>query len=89
MMPVHKDRIQETISSLKQQRDELALQIHLGAIEVKQEYADTLEKLDQLTEEFEPLKKAATESADNILSSLELTSEEISNSFTRIRQSLK
>ena len=88
-MPVHKDRIQETISSLKQQRDELALQIHLGAVEVKQEYAHTLEKLDQLTEEFEPLKKAAAESADNILSSLELTSEEISNSFTRIRQSLK
>ena len=34
----NRDHLAELISSLKQQRDELALQIHLGKEEAKQEW---------------------------------------------------
>ena len=87
-MSDEKSRIEETISALKQQRDELALQIHLGAAEAKEEFENAKEKLDKMTEDFEPLKDAVAESAGNVLSSLQLVGEEVLASFGRIRKSL-
>jgi hypothetical protein len=37
-MSEEKTLVEDTISKLKQQRDELALQIHLGAAEAKEEF---------------------------------------------------
>ena len=37
-MSRHQDLLTELISSLKQQRDELALQMHLGKAEAKEEW---------------------------------------------------
>ena len=84
-----KNRVEETISALKQQRDELALQIHLGNMEAKEEFEKAKEKLDKLTEDFDPLKDAVEESASNVLGSLQLVGEEVLTSFDRIRKSLK
>lgn len=87
-MSHEKNQIEETISALKQQRDELALQIHLGSMEAKEEFDHAKEKLDKLTEDFEPLNDAVEESAGNVLSALGLVGEEVLNSFERIRNSL-
>jgi hypothetical protein len=84
-----KNKLQETISALKRQRDELALQIHLGNMEAKEEFEQAKEKLDKLTEDFRPLKDAVEESAGNVLGSLQLVGEEVLTSFSRIRKSLK
>ena len=83
-----KKQIEETISALKQQRDELALQIHLGAMEAKNEFSEAKEKLDRLSDEFEPLKSAVGESAENVYTALELLGQEVLSSFSRIRRSL-
>ncbi len=83
-----KHQIEETISALKQQRDELAVQIHLGAAEAKQEFEAAKEKLDQMTADFQPVKDAVGESASNVFASLQLVGEEILASFNRIRKSL-
>ena len=84
-----KNKIEETISALKQQRDELGLQIHLGAAEAKEEFDEARQKLDKMSSEFEPVKDAAEESAENVLASLKLVGEEVMTSFDRIKKSLK
>jgi hypothetical protein len=83
-----KSKIEETISALKQQCDELAVQIHLGKAEAKEEFEAAKAKLDQMTEEYEPLKDALEESASNVLASLQIVGEEVLTSFDRIRKSL-
>jgi uncharacterized coiled-coil DUF342 family protein len=87
-MSRQQDLLTELISSLKQQRDELALQIHLGKAEAKEEWDRVQAKLDQLTADADPLKEAVEESAENVLESLKLVAGEIKNSFDRIRKSL-
>lgn len=78
----------ELIESLKQQRDELALQMHLGKAEAKDEWERVQEKLDKLSDEFEPIKDAVGESAEGLLTSLGLVADEIKESFHRIRKAL-
>ncbi|MGI9428965.1 MAG: hypothetical protein ACR2NM_09925 [Bythopirellula sp.] len=87
-MSDQKNLVAETISTLKQQRDELALKIHLGAAEAKDEFASAQEKLDKMTEEYEPVKDAVEESASQVFSALKLVGDEVMSSFDRIRKSL-
>jgi len=84
-----KSRLEDSISALKQQRDELALKIHLGAAEAKEEFEQAKQKLDKLTADYDPLKDAVAESTGNVVSSLKLVGEELRTSFDRIRKSLK
>ena len=87
-MTDERTRIQETIDALKRQRDELAVQIHLGKAEAKDEFEAAKAKLDKMTEDYEPLKDAVEESAGNVLASLKLVGEEVLGSFERIRKTL-
>ena len=78
----------KTLSGLKQQCDELALKMHLAETEAKQEFEQTKDKLDQLTADYDPLKDAVGESAENVVESLKLVAGEVVSSFDRIRKSL-
>lgn len=80
--------VADLISKLKQQRDELALQMHLGKAELKDEWDAVQRKLDQLNDRFEPLKKAAAESSEDVWESLKQVGEEIKEGFHRIRKAL-
>jgi len=82
------DSLSEWISALQQQRDEIALQIHLAEMEVRDKFGRAQEKLDKLGDDFEPLKKAMSESADNIWQSLKVVAGEVKSSFDRIRKTL-
>ncbi len=42
-----RNKIEEIISTLKQQRDELDLQMHLGAAEAKEEFDEAMQKLNK------------------------------------------
>ncbi len=84
-----KSALKREISTLKQTRDELALQIHLGAVEAKEEFNKAQARLDKMVADFEPLKDAVEQSAGDVFTSLQLVGEEILNSFTRIRKSLQ
>jgi hypothetical protein len=87
MLP-DKQQVEETISALKQQRDELALKIHLGNMEAQADFEKATEKLQALTQDFEPLKTAVQDSAENVLAALGLVGDEVRSSFDRIRKSL-
>jgi len=88
MMSERRERLQEMISGLKQQRDELSVRMHLAGAEAKQEWDRLDEKLDKLSHRFEPLKHAAEETAGDVWESLKLVGEEIQHGFERIRKSL-
>jgi len=83
-----RDHLAELISSLKQQRDELALQIHLGKEEAKEEWDKVTAKLDELTKDYEPLKDAVGETAGNVFDALKLVAGEVEEGFQRIRKAL-
>jgi uncharacterized coiled-coil DUF342 family protein len=82
------ERLEQLISSLKQQRDELAMKIHLGKDELKDEWRDLNEKLVHLSKRFEPLKDAAGETSEDVWEALKLVGEEVKNGFNRIRKAL-
>lgn len=87
-MPHEKNPLQELISTLKQERDSLALKMHLAKAEVKEEWNRLERKWDELAARYEPLKSATGQAAENVLASLKLVAEEIADGFKRIREKL-
>lgn len=82
------DYLKQTMADLRKQRDELSLQIHLGKAEAKEEWEKVQARLDQLSDEYEPLRGAVQESAENLGESFKIVASEIMDSFRRIRKSL-
>jgi len=88
-MSDHKRRLVDNlISDLKQERDELRLQIHLGSEELKDELDILDDKLAKLNHRFEPLKSAMEVTAEDVWDSLKLVGSEIKDGFNRIRKEL-
>ena len=83
-----KTLVEEVISDRKQQRDELRVKIDLGGEELK----DQLDKLDakllQLSDRYDPLKRAVEESSGDVWESLNDLGGEIKEGFQRIRKAL-
>ena len=79
----------DLIQRLKQQRDELRLQIHLGKAEAKEELARLEERLERLMEDYEPVKEAMAETTANVASGLQLVAQEIQEGFVRVAKSLR
>jgi polyhydroxyalkanoate synthesis regulator phasin len=84
-----KSLVQEMISTLKQQRDELALQIHLGKKETKELWDKLDDKWDKLTRDYDPVKDAVSDVAEGVWSGLELIAGELKTGFDRVRKSLQ
>ncbi|EMI25385.1 hypothetical protein [Rhodopirellula europaea] len=80
--------VSNMLDDLKEERDSLALQIHLGKQEAKSELERLDKKLEQLNEDYQPLKNAVDESSEDIVAALQLVGDEIMNGFHRIRRSL-
>ncbi len=80
--------LQELLRKLRQERDELALQMHLGKEDLKDEWDAIQHKLDQLGHRLEPVNKAVTETSEDVWESLKLVGDEIKEGFRRIRKAL-
>ncbi|WP_047814387.1 hypothetical protein [Rhodopirellula islandica] len=80
--------ISNMIGDLKEERDELALQIHLGKEDAKSELERLDQKLEELNQQYQPLKNAVDETGDDVWAALQLVGEEIKNGFHRIRKSI-
>ncbi|NNE01161.1 MAG: hypothetical protein HKN47_27925 [Pirellulaceae bacterium] len=88
-MTKKKSKVVKTlISELKQERDELKLKVHLGKMELQEEWQALADKLDALNHRFDPLKDAVEETSEDVWDSLKLVGGEIRDGFQRIRQSL-
>ncbi len=84
----NRNRLEELVEALKQQRDELALKIHLGKKEAQDEWSQVTDKLDKLQDDYKPVKEAVKESASNVTEALLQVGSEIQDSFHKIRKSL-
>ena len=84
----NRNRMDELIEALEQQKDELALKIHLGKQEAKDEWRQVTDRLDKLKDDDRPVKDAMKESAGSVTDALFNVGKEIQASFQRIRKSL-
>ena len=75
--------VQETIDELKQRRDELALQIHLGSKEAQAEW-------DELEKKWRKFQTDARldESGKGIGAALDQLGRELGNAYERLRKAL-
>jgi seryl-tRNA synthetase len=83
-----RNRMDELISALQQQRDELALKIHLGKKEAQDEWEQVTDQFDKLKDDYKPVKDAVSESAGGVADALWNVGKEIQEGFQRIRKSL-
>jgi hypothetical protein len=79
----------DVLAKLKQERDELALKMHLGKKEVAAEW----EKLEARWNEIRatkvpPIRDAAKETAQGLGSALDLAAEELKKGYAKIRKLL-
>ncbi len=88
MSEAKRTALEMLIHKLKHERDELSLQMHLGKQELVDEWDSVQHNLDQLSQRFEPLKKAVAETSEDVWDSLKLVGDEIRDGFKRIRKSL-
>ncbi len=88
-MPVSASRlVSNLIADLKEERDELTLQIHLGKQEAKDELQALGQRLDELQRRYSPLKNATLETSEDLWEALQLLAGEIKDGFARIRKSI-
>ena len=83
-----RNRIEETLAALRKERDELALKIHLGKAEARQEWEALEKKLAELNTRARPVAKAVGETAEGVGAGLELAADEIKKGFAKIRKLL-
>lgn len=87
------DRLEDLIESLKQQRDELRLHLHLASLDAKEEFEDLEKKWDRWTAEAKaqskPLRKVMEESAKDVGSALDRVLDEVKQSYERIKKQVE
>lgn len=80
--------IDDILESIKQQRDEINLQLHLAKAEVRDEWEKNERKLDQLKNRMNAVRHEMGDASGDILAALKITAEEIKNGYDRIRKVL-
>ncbi len=87
-MSDQKSTIDELMSKLRQERDELRLQMHLASMEARDEYDRLSEKYDQMTDHFAPVQDVVEETASNVYSAFGLLADELYLGFNRLRKTM-
>ncbi len=87
------EQIEEMIESLKQQRDELRVNMHLASMEAKEQW-ETIEKkwerwLAASKAQAKPLREVMEQSAKEVGSALDQVLEELKSSYARIKDEIK
>ncbi len=88
-MSESKSNLDRLVASLKQERDELKLKMHLAGMDAKSEYDRLSGKCDELSEQFDPVKDAVEESAENLFAALGLFADELKVGFQRVRKAIQ
>ena len=87
-MTDRRQRLDDLLAALKTQRDEIALKIHLGHADAKDEWHRLEKKLAALTAQMKPVGKVVGETAGEVASAMDLAAEEIKKGFARLRTML-
>jgi predicted nuclease with TOPRIM domain len=79
-------RLQTLFDDLKRLREELAVQIHLGKAEAKDEWARLEKKWDELRGQMKPATDVAGDTARGIGSAFEQAAKELKTGYERFRK---
>lgn len=88
-MAEQKQRLKELIETLERARDELALKIHLGGKEARDEWNRQEQRLEELRRQVRPYSEALGKTAENVGAAAELAVGELSDGYRKIRELLK
>ena len=87
-MGEQQSHLDDLITKLKQERDELKLQMHLASMEAKDEYERVSGKVDELTVHYEPLKDVVEDTAQNVFTAFGMVADELKVGFERVRKTI-
>jgi hypothetical protein len=80
--------LENTINTLRQYRDQMALKMHLAKMESKDEFDRLSGKVDELADQFAPVKDATGEIAGKVFNALSLAAGEMKKGFERVRDAV-
>lgn len=83
-----RERLHAEADTLRGLRDELRVQLHLGAAEVRDSWEELEAKWHQFEGKLGNLGKATSDAADGVESATELLLDELKRGYARIRDSL-
>jgi hypothetical protein len=80
--------IEALIEGLKQQRDAIKVQLHLGKAEAKQEWEEMEKKLERLRTKVKAVGDESQQASQDVFEAAKLLAEEIKRGYDRIRKQL-
>ena len=80
-----KHKYQDMIQSVKTERDELRVKMHLANLEVQEEWAVVEKKWDQFKHKTGELEGAASESSHELGEALSILGDELKQSYRRFK----
>ena len=83
-----KDTYNSVIESLKEDRDELNVKMHLAAMDVRDEWQEIEKKWEHLQSKGHQLGKATGESAHELGEAFSLLGEELKETYRRLKRAL-
>lgn len=83
-----KDTYKSVIDSLKEERDELNLKMHLAGMEVREEWEDVEKKWEHLQSKGRQLGKATGESTHELGKAFSILGDELKETYRRLKRAL-
>ncbi|RBP52864.1 hypothetical protein [Arenicella xantha] len=83
-----KDKYQSLISTLKRERDELNVKVHLASMEVRDEWKGVEEKWEHLQSKGRQLGQATDESAHELGDAVSILGSELKETYKRLKRAL-
>ncbi|MGD9851673.1 MAG: hypothetical protein AB7T38_10415 [Nitrospirales bacterium] len=87
-MSVSQKDLQNLVTSVKQQRDELKLKLHLAKAEAREEWTKLENQWEEVRTKVEGTYKETSKTAEGVGSALELALQEIKKGYERIKKTL-
>ena len=84
-----KDKIEDRIDTLRMQRDELKVQMHLASMELRDEWDKLEHKWAHYSDRTRELKKAVEPTMEDVHCSLAMLGDELSEGYQKIKNALK
>jgi len=85
---VEKPDFNEMIQKLKQERDELAVQMHLAKADAKDDWEELEKKWEKVSAHLEEVGKEAADAGKDVGGALDLLGGELKRGYERIRKKL-
>ncbi len=87
-MTIHED-LEKLTGTLKQQRDEINLKLHLASMEVKDEWEYAEKDWEELMEKVTDITDEAKETGEEFIDATRTIAEELTLAYNRIKERLK